>query len=263
MTRLQKTAAIIALAVCFFAAVGSELRDASHAPQSPSQSTAAKYSNSPSYRAPKENPEEAIARYNGWLTIFTGILAGFTAVLAIATVALGAMNFFQLKLARAEFASSHRPKIRIKHVWLVTLGSNQPVTVDIVYTNVGDAKAVISSIGMDFNVINPDAQLPPDMTPPGRPYISYPECGLGVTIRTGNILSLGRLNDERVQAIRNGTKLLCCFGFVEYFDAGPKETRKIRRSAFCRVYKPSARPIDGMGRFVKSYYSDPDYEYED
>ena len=110
------------------------------------------------FRLKVENPEEAIARYNGWLTIFTGILAGFTAVLAIATVALGAMNFFQLKLARAEFASSHRPKIRIKHVWLVTLGSNQ---------------------------------------------------------------------------------------------------------AFCRVYKPSARPIDGMGRFVKSYYSDPDYEYED
>ncbi|MGB9113906.1 hypothetical protein [Bradyrhizobium sp.] len=168
-----------------------------------------------------------------------------------------------IDLARSEFISSHRPKIRIKHVWLVALGSDQPVTVDIVYANVGDTKAVISDIGMDFNVINTDARLPPDMTAPGRPYVSYPECGLGTTVRTGNVSSLGRLNDERIEAIRTGAKLLCCFGFVEYSDNGPLETRKIRRTAFCRIFKPSARAIDGMGRFVKSAEPDPDYEYED
>lgn len=199
---------------------------------------------------------DAITVYTFFLAVFTGVV-GRTAIVQIRYLRKSS------DLARAEFASSHRPKIRIKHVWLVALGSNQPITVDIVYANVGDAKAVISSIGMDFNVINPDAQLPPDMTPPGRPYVRYPECGLGVTIRTGNVLSLGLLSDERVQAIRNGTKLLCCFGFVEYFDAGSEETRKIRRSAFCRVYKPSARPTDGMGRFILPEKPDPDYEYED
>jgi hypothetical protein len=152
-----------------------------------------------------------------------------------ATIGLYFAGERQLRLARAEFIATHRPKIRIKHIWLVVLGSNQPVTVDIVYANVGDAKAVISSIGMDFNVINSDAQLPGDLTPPGRAYVNYPELGLGDTERTDNVSSLGRLDEERVEAIRSGTKLLCCFGFVEYSDDGPKETRKIRRSAFCRV----------------------------
>jgi hypothetical protein len=167
-----------------------------------------------------------------------------------------------LRLAREEFIASHRPKIIIKHIWLVALGSNQPVTVKIVYANVGDAKAGVSSIGMDFNIINPDAQLPGDLTAPERPYIPYLECGLGATAST-NVSSLGSLNEQKVEAIRMGEKLLCCFGFVEYSDTGPKATRKIRRSAFCRIYKPSARPIDGMGRFVRPKESDPDYEYED
>lgn len=167
-----------------------------------------------------------------------------------------------LRLAREEFIASHRPKIIIKHIWLVALGSNQPVTVKIVYANVGDAKAGVSSIGMDFNIINPDAQLPGDLTAPERPYIPYLECELGATAST-NVSSLGSLNEQKVEAIRMGEKLLCCFGFVEYSDTGPKATRKIRRSAFCRIYKPSARPIDGMGRFVRPKVSDPDYEYED
>jgi hypothetical protein len=202
--------------------------------------------------------------YNGAVTaIATAFIAIFTLVLAYVSRRQAKLTRESIALARAEFTSSHRPKIRIKHVWLVAFGSDQPVTVDIVYTNVGDAKAIISSIGMDFNVIKPDAQLPPDMTPPGRPYINYPECGLGVTTRTGNVLSLARLSDERVQAIRNGAKLLCCFGFIEYFDAGPEETRKIRRTAFCRVYKPSLNGADGMGRFIRPKKPDPDYEYED
>jgi hypothetical protein len=169
----------------------------------------------------------------------------------------------QTEIAQREFISSHRPKIRIKHVWLVALGSNQPVTVEIIYVNVGDAKAVISKIGMDFNVINPDAQLPPGMTAPERLYIKYPEIGLGVSINTGNVVSAKPIDEERITAIRNGTKLLCCFGFMEYSDIGPEETRKIRRTAFCRVYKPSLRAIDGMGRFIRPEKPDPDYEYED
>jgi hypothetical protein len=245
--------AAMAFLLLFF---GIGIWKSSHPPQSPSQSRAAPDKPYPSYKAQKEVPEEAIARYNEYL-------AWFTAILALATIGLGIGTVFQIRLARAEFAASHRPKIRIKHVWLVQLGSDMPVTVDIVYVNVGDANAVISSIGMDFNIINLDAQLPPDMTPPGRPYVRYPECGLGVTVRTGNVSSLGRLDDERVQAIRSGAKLLCCFGFIEYSDTGPNETRKVRRTAFCRVYKPSARPIDGLGRFVRPEKPDSDYEYED
>jgi hypothetical protein len=73
-----------------------------------------------------------------------------------------------LKLAREEFNATHRPKIRIKHVWLVeNLVPNKNVTVDVTYTNIGNTKALVRSFGMDFNVINPDAQLPGNLTPPG------------------------------------------------------------------------------------------------
>lgn len=202
--------------------------------------------------------------YNGAVAaVATVFIAIFTIVLAFISRRQAKLTRESIELARAEFASSHRPKIRIKHVWLVALGSDQPVTVEIIYANVGDARAVVSRIGMDFNVINTDAQLPPGMTPPERPYIKYQEIGMGVTVSAGNIASLTRLDEERVAAINDGKKHLCCFGFIEYTDIGPEETRKIRRTAFCRVYQPSRRFIDGMGRFVKSYYSDPDYEYED
>jgi hypothetical protein len=205
-----------------------------------------------------------LEKYNGAITALATVAIGiFTLVLVIVTRRQAKLTRESIDLARAEFISAHRPKIRIKHVWLVALGSNQPVTVEIVYTNVGDAKASVSRIGMDFNVINTDAQLPPGMTPPERPYIEYPEIGMGVTMSTGNVASLGRLNEERVAAINDGKKYLCCFGFIEYTDTGPEATRKIRRTAFSRIYQPSRRSIDGMGRFVKSYYSDPDYEYED
>lgn len=205
-----------------------------------------------------------LEKYNGAITALATIAIGvFTFVLVIVTRRQAKLTRESIDLARAEFISTHRPKIRIKHVWLVALGSNHPVTVEIVYANVGDAKAAVSCIGMDFNVINTDTQLPPGMTPPERPYIKYPEIGMGVTMSTGNVISLGRLDEDRVADINDGKKYLCCFGFIEYTDTGPEETRKIRRTAFCRVYQPSRRSIDGMGRFVKSYYSDPDYEYED
>jgi hypothetical protein len=244
------------LVLGFASAVAGELWDASHPPYPPQQSSTTYNLHKSNPAAESERPEEAIARYNLGLMIFTGVLA-------IATIGLGAISISQLRLARAEFAATHRPRIRIKHVWLVALGSDKPVTVEIVYANVGDAKAVVSRIGMDFNVINPDTPLPGNMTAPERPYVKYPECGLGVTVGTGNVTSLGSLDEWRVAAIRDGKKLLCCFGFIEYSDVGPKETRKIRRTAFCRIYKPSANPIDGMGRFVRPDKPDPDYEYED
>jgi hypothetical protein len=127
--------------------------------------------------------------------------------------------------------------------------SDQPITVEIVYANIGDAKAVVSRIGMDFNVINPDAKVPGNLTAPGRPYVQYPECGLGVTVSTGNVTSLGRLNDERVQAIRAGTKLLCCFGFIEYSDIGPDETRKVRKTAFAACMNPPLGPSTASAGF--------------
>ena len=65
----------------------------------------------------KESAEEAIARYNWWLTLFTAILAVATVGLGSATVGLYFAGRNQLQLARNEFLSTHRPELRLKHIW--------------------------------------------------------------------------------------------------------------------------------------------------
>src|SRR5947209_2772591 len=63
----------------------------------------------------KKQTDEALARYTGWLTFFTGILAFATIGLGVATLGMYLISKRQIGLARDEFNSTHRPKIRIKH----------------------------------------------------------------------------------------------------------------------------------------------------
>ncbi len=92
------------LAVVIFSfGVGYE---ASHAPTSPQQLSQHETATPPENGTAKENPEDAIARYNYWLTWVTFILA-------VATMGLGGIGIFQIRLARAEFITTHRPKIII------------------------------------------------------------------------------------------------------------------------------------------------------
>jgi hypothetical protein len=207
-------------------------------------------------------------------------LANWTVVLAIATIGLigatGILGFFgfrqmrdtreMIRLGRDEFQSTHRPRIRIKHVWIAQkLLPNMPVAVDILLVNVGNVPAVIGNVGLDFNVINPElGMLPGNLEPPTVPTDAIGRiCGLGFTIRINGISSRAPLDEARVDAIEQGRSTLCCFGAVEYFDTGPQETRRIRRTSFYRVFKPFPQASDGIGRFVISQNPDPDYEYED
>jgi hypothetical protein len=172
----------------------------------------------------------------------------------------------QIKLARDDFNATHRPKIRIKNVWLAQqLLPDTPVIVDILLVNVGNVPAVIANVGLDFNVINPElGMLPGNLEPPRVPTDAIGMiCGLGITIRINGIGSRAPFDEARIDAIQQGRRTLCCFGAVEYFDTGPEETRRIRRTSFYRVFKPFPQAIDGMGRFVVPDKSDPDYEYED
>jgi hypothetical protein len=78
----------------------------SHAPYSPQQFSYPKTTSAPKNDVAEETPEHAIARYNYWLTWVTFILA-------VATVGLGGVGIFQIRIARAEFIATHRPKITI------------------------------------------------------------------------------------------------------------------------------------------------------
>jgi hypothetical protein len=163
-------------------------------------------------------------------------------------------------LARQEFNATHRPRIRIKHVWLKEqLAVGKEAVVDILYTNVGDAKAIVDNFGVGFT-IGPAGQPIPGRLALDK--ISMPsEVGLGITIdlqgvRTGPSFDTGTIN-----SINLGATWLYCFGFVEYYDGGPKETQRVKRTAFCRRYKPG---LGGApGRFWPLEEPDTDYEYED
>jgi hypothetical protein len=138
-----------------------------------------------------------------------------------------------------------------------------PITVDLLFVNVGNARAIINNIGIDFNVLSAGAQLPGNREPPSLAHIPIRECGLGITIRINGIQSRAPLNADRLRHVEAGDRILCCFGAIEYLDDGPEETRRIRRTSFYRVFRVSNRAVDGIGRFVIPEHPDPDYEYED
>lgn len=196
----------------------------------------------------------------------TVAIAWFTLTLKRSTDNLWKTADDQIKLARDDFNATHRPKIRIKNVWLMQqLLPDTPVAVDILLVNVGNVPAVIANIGLDFNVINPElGMLPGNLEPPRVPTDAIGMiCGLGFTIRINGISSRAPLDEARIDAIEQGRRTLCCFGAVEYFDTGPEETRRIRRTSFYRIFKPFPESGDGIGRFVLPEKPDPDYEYED
>ncbi len=201
-----------------------------------------------------------------WLIAIAAIAtAFFTATLWRATSGMLRVTNASLKLARDEFLSTHRPKIRVKNVWLIEpIAAQKVIAVDVLFVNIGNGTAIIHTFGIDFSVVdNAVGILPGNLEPPIVEGFSGSTCGLGFTIRVEGIRSKTPLDENTVSAIMNGQRMLCCFGKVEYFDSGPPETRRIRRTSFYRVFKPFPRASDGMGRFIKSEKSDPDYEYED
>ena len=202
---------------------------------------------------------------NGTLTALATIaIAAFTLTLWRATTEQGRLTTAALKLARDEFSATHRPRIRIKNLWLAApILPNMPIVVDLLFVNVGNARAIINNIGIDFNVLDVDAQLPGNLEPPSLPNIPIRECGLGFTIRINGINSPTPLDADNFRHIIAGNQSLCCFGAIEYLDDGPEETRRIRRTSFYRILKFPNRAINAIGRFVIPKEPDHDYEYED
>jgi hypothetical protein len=95
--------AIIALAFCFAVAVAGEFWEASHIPHAPiNQSASAQHKNEGAGERPKESAEQAIARYNYWLTIFTAVLASATVILGFATIGLYFVSSRQLRHVQKE-----------------------------------------------------------------------------------------------------------------------------------------------------------------
>jgi hypothetical protein len=134
MTRLQKAMTIIGLALCFAVTIGMEIWQSSGMPQpsagqAPNQIAAA-HNEQKTIEKWHQAAEETIAYYTKWLMFFT-------AVLALATVGLGYGTVRQLRLARAEYISTHRPRIVLREANLIA------ETIHYTLVNLGGTPATI------------------------------------------------------------------------------------------------------------------------
>jgi hypothetical protein len=89
LVRPQNVAIVIALVLCLATAIGGEILEASNSPHaSVAQKMTEQINAGADFHTQNESAEEAIARYNKWLTIFTAVLAVATVGLGFATAGL-------------------------------------------------------------------------------------------------------------------------------------------------------------------------------
>jgi hypothetical protein len=212
----------------------------SHAPQSPSQSAAAENKNATANQTPDERTNQAIARY-------TRELAYFTAILAIATIALGIGTVIQIRLSRREFLSTHRPKLRIRRIFLRDpLAINQVIQIRMLVVNVGDTDATLDELGLAAYVGDAQVAAEPTPYPTQRP---IPPGNQAIIDWNGPVYSV----IDSAHLAQGGW--LHALGVINYRD----DIQIIRTTAFARRYVPSLR------RFVPvpANHPESDREYED
>jgi hypothetical protein len=188
-----------------------------------------------------------------WTAAATVVIALFTIVLAISTTYQARLTRKTIELARQEFLSTNRPKIRFKHVWLASeFFHNRPIVGRVTCVNVGTSNATIFEYAMRFLVIKTGKSLPmPSEFQPVR---------IGLLLPSGVNHTFDDLTDtlqkDDIVAIRAGRLQFLFIGYVHYRD----DLGRFRTGAFCRVMRKPSHPVD-PGRLA--VFNDPNYEYED
>ena len=213
-----------------------------------------------------------------WIVEHITVIA--TAITAAATVAIfiftrklaqiskkqGRLTRKSIELARAEFLSSHRPKIRIKHVFLETeVWDTNLLQTRIHIVNSGNTKAILK--GCQFSAIVAEDGHLPRLT--NMKHITI-DGDLMPGRNTDFSLPLDQA--EAVQGefnrdiIKEGKKKLFFVGGVFYTAVGAGDVKEHQHlTAFCRVLRfndPNDPKLKGA-RFLPLEKPDADYEYED
>jgi hypothetical protein len=202
------------------------------------------------------------------------LIAGFTIVLAVSTIGLwlSTKHLWEttrsaVELANREFASTHRPRMRLKHAWFTDQTAwrlNGPLEINLDFVNIGNTNARITWINYQSLIIPAGQRLP--QRPPYDEFIheatritrfrSDADLPSGVTL--ARPVCDGILDPQEVHDILWGARRLFLIGTIEYWDSAG-----LRQTAFCRRFTYQTYPpaVDDMGRFEVE--TDPDYEYED
>lgn len=204
------------------------------------------------------------------LKITDSLLALFTFFLVGVGCIQGGLIRRQIKLARDEFLSSHRPKIRIKHVFLETeVWNTGLLKVEIHFVNSGNTNAILKSFRFDVLVTEDDGRLPRQAKKMAQNTIGIKgELPPGVNWKTpiplDRSFTLKERFDQDIIMARN--KKLFFVGAIVYAGvAAEKIKEQEHTTAFCRELcfnDPNKPTLEGT-RFVPLEKPDSDYEYED
>jgi hypothetical protein len=165
-----------------------------------------------------------------WTALATIAVAFFTLTLWLSSEKMWQITSESLALARNEFQSSHRPKMRLKHVYL-THETNWrvggPLEVVLEFVNIGNSPARITWINYESILLRRNERLP--QRPPYDETPFGPEMRI-TRFRTEGILPSGLtmsrevcdgriINDHDIREIMFGEQCLYLIGTIEYWDA--------------------------------------------
>jgi hypothetical protein len=180
--------------------------------------------------------ERQLVEFTRELAVYTSKLASFTGWLVAATVVLGAIGVWTgcltrgaLKLARAEFAATFRPRIKI-----FSLESSRDFDradeithgVERRFVNSGESDARIIEIGSKLLVKTPPLESGIKMN------IEAVDIPLASGAKDKRAIFSGLFDDVKIahRSERNGSDRLFCIGYIAYEDG-----RGLRReTGFCR-----------------------------
>jgi hypothetical protein len=166
-----------------------------------------------------------------------------TFMLAIAAFWTARIVLAQVRLARQEFLSTHRPKLRVRKVSLYPLVDGAPVTVQYEIANIGDTDAILTFADVKVgarsrNYFGKGGHMGSDLIQPGA----------RLTVRFDTSLMWRGDPYSRYD--------LTIWGEVNYRDASKIE----RRTEFERFPDMSS---DATNQYMRAKEPNPDYEYED
>jgi hypothetical protein len=207
-----------------------------------------------------QNASDGIKITDVFLAAFNGLLVIVTAVLIAVGISQGRELRRAVDASKDEFVANHRPKVRLKHLWLMNdIWSGEKIVLELTMVNNGTAEGIGAEVGIRIHIVRADRPLPPDPSIPAIANLGGQKlvCGKNLTLRG---LDTGiTLTDPENTAIQNGRSKLYCVGYISYLDGADR----MRITGFCRVltFPPNIIALAGNSRFRR--FRDPDYEYED
>jgi hypothetical protein len=213
------------------------------------------------YDPPKNCENHNILFYSAW-TVGKALDRWSTLITALATVVIGLFTFTlwtsnrqllkttnqSINLARDEFLSTHRPKLRVRQFVLDLPTPENPLVVHFATVNVGATPANWRNIAAEVALWNGRSWEAPGVHQIVES-INHPPIKSGQRLQVA-IRSRFNISAEQIRAIEKGSLVVCAVGELTYADS----SGVMRRTGFRRNYDI------GADMFTASPNKDQEYE---